>query len=205
MRWLLVCYGAAIVLLGVVALVAAATGTAPSQFTRDPAVLLNASPLLGLISYVGILLWTATAAVALFTATILRRRGDDRTRWMFLGAAGLLTLWLLLDDLFLFHEWLFPVVVGLRTRIVFAVYIALCGLFLVRYRRLIVEQTNYLALAAALALFAASVGVDVLPEAWFRWDFLFLIEDGAKLLGITGWFGYFAGVSAGFLANREGT
>jgi hypothetical protein len=204
-RWLLWPYGLAAVLLAVVAAGAAATGTPPSQFTRDPAVLLNASPLLGLISYAGVLVWTATAVVALFTAALLRRRSDERTRWTFLTAAGLLTLWLMLDDLFLFHEWLFPEVLGIRTRIVFAAYIILCGAFLFRFSRLIMRRTNYLALAVALMFLAASVAVDVLPEAWFRWDYLFFIEDGAKLLGIAGWFAYFTGVSADFLLNPEKT
>jgi hypothetical protein len=202
-RWLVWPYGIATMLLAVVAVGAAVTGTPASQFTRDPAVLLNASPVLGLISYVGVLLWTATGAVALFTAALLRRRGDERTRWTFLAAAGFLTLWLMLDDLFLFHELLFPEVLGIRTRIVFAVYIILCGTFLVRFRHLILRRTNYPALVVALTLLASSVAVDVLPEAWFRWDYLFLIEDGAKLLGIAGWFAYFAGASADFLLNPE--
>lgn len=205
LRWLLPSYGAAGLLLAAVAAGAHLSGTPPSRFTRDPAVLLDASPLLGLISHAGVLIWTATAAITLFTAVLLRGRNEERERWTFLAAAGLLTFWLMLDDLFLFHEWLFPEVLGVRTRIVFAAYILLCGLFLVRFGRLILGRTNYPALALALILLAASVAVDILPERWFQWDSLFLIEDGAKLLGIAGWFAYFADVSREFLLNRDRT
>ena len=188
-------YGFAALLLAIVLAVAVTSDTDPSRFTRDPAVLLDASPTLGLVSYVGILLWTAAAAIALFAAALLRKRGAAREQWTFLGAAGLLTSWLMLDDLFLFHEWLFPVVLGVRQRLLFAGYLLVMAAFLVRFRRIIL-RTSPLLLAMPLGLFAISVAFDLLPEAWFRSGYVYLWEDAAKLLGIAGWFAYWANASA---------
>lgn len=202
--WALRCYALAAALLAAVAGAAILTGTAPSRFTRDPAVILDADPLLGLVSHAGVLVWAATAAIVLFTALVLRARAAavDARRWRFLLWAGILSGWLLLDDLFLFHEWLFPVVLGVRTRFLFAAYIALTGLFLFRFAA-VIRQTAYPLLGVALAGFALSVGLDVLPDAWFRRnDWLYFIEDTAKLFGIVGWFAYFVHVSRASLNAR---
>lgn len=202
LRWGLWCYAPAVLLLVTVAVAARVTGTAPSQFTRDPAVLLDAFPLLGVVSYVGILVWAATAAITWFTSAVLRTRQAEQAPRRFLFFAGLLTFWLLLDDLFLFHEWLFPEVLGVRQRLLFAAYIGLTALFLVRFRALIL-RSNYALLVLALTFFATSVGFDVLPESAFRWDYLYLIEDSAKLFGIVSWFAYFVSVCAVTLAEQE--
>jgi hypothetical protein len=200
-RWLVLLYVPALSLLLAVAVAAGAHGIAPSRFTLDPAVLTGSHPLLGVVSNAGILLWAAAAAISLFSAALLGggRRGGEAGR--FLLGAGVLTSWLALDDLFLFHEWLFPAVLGVPQTLVLATYVVVAALFLARFAALILRTERRL-LAAALAFFAASLLIDQLPQAWFAWKYLVLIEDGCKLLGIVSWFGYFASAGARFLRDR---
>jgi len=172
-----------------------------SKFTRDPAVLLGTHPLVGMMSNVGILLWAGAAAVCLFTALVLNMKKESPAHRGFLAGAGLFTLWLLCDDLFLFHEWLFPTVLGVSDKVLFLAYGCLTAVFLFRFRRYILHSTPWLVLGLALAFFAISMGLDRLPEDMFVWDPLYLLEDGAKLLGIVGWLWYFGTVCAGLLAG----
>jgi hypothetical protein len=165
-------------------------------------VILDSHPLVGIVSNVGVVVWAATAAITLFTALALRRRGEARGVWRFPLGAGLLTCWLMLDDLFLFHEWLFPEVLGVRTRFLFAAYLGVTAFFLIRFAALI-RRTTYPLLILSLGFFGTSVGLDVLPDGWFRQhDWLYLIEDSGKLFGIVGWFAYFGSVSVALLERR---
>ena len=88
---------------------------------------------------------------------------------------------------------------GIPQPLVLLAYAVMVGLFLVRFRVLIAHSDKSF-LVLALAFFAASVAVDLMPGAWSRaWGWLYLLEDGCKLLGITGWLGYFATVAASAL------
>ena len=62
---------------------------------------------------------------------------------------------------------------------------------LILFRR-ILWRTNFGALVLALGFLGVSAGVDLLLEAWL-WrlgQWAFLLEDGAKWLGIAFWCGY---------------
>ena len=187
-------------LLGAVLVASARTGEALSQFTKDPAMLAGAHPFLGVVSHIGVLIWAAAAAICLFTAAVLHRMRQATERTKLLLVAGLLTAWLTLDDFFMLHEWLFPLVLGVPQPLVFGMYAGTMGVFLYRFGRAI-ARTDYLLLAIALCSFALSIGTDELPAAWFAWDYLSLIEDGAKLVGIVSWFGYFGYLCADTLAG----
>ena len=151
------------------------------------AAIANVHPLTGVVSNVGILLWCATAAICLFSSSLLRQQGA-RPEAGFLLWAGLMTTGLLLDDFFMFHEYLAPVHFHLNEKLVHASYFCVTAVYLLRHRHLILE-TNYRLLAAALVLFAGSMLVDVADgEGWWR-----LVEDGCKILGISSWLGYHAG------------
>jgi hypothetical protein len=188
-------------LLAAVALAAAATGRPPSRFTRDPAALLGSHPLLGVVSNVGVLLWAAAAAVSLFAAVVLRGDRHDDPRGAFLLYGGLVTSWLALDDLFLVHEWLAPSVFAVPQPVVLLAYAGVVAALLLRFGP-VIRSTEYELLLLALTLFAASAAMDQLPQAWFAWDSLFLIEDGLKLLGIVSWLGYFGSTGVHILARR---
>jgi len=197
-------YAPACLLLAAVAAAAWLTGIPPARFTLDPAVLAETHPFLGAVSNVGILAWTAGASIALFTAWLLRGRTGDRRHSQFLFAAGLLTTWLMLDDLFMLHEWFFPLVLGIPQVLVLACYAMAAGAFLLHFRTTIALHGRVL-LGLAIGFFGVSVLLDQLPNAWFRaWGWLYFLEDGSKLLGIVSWSGYFAQIAASAVAPAPG-
>lgn len=181
------CYGA--VGVGLLATIAIRLrwGIPTEHFLRDMATLTGAPPYLGALSSIGILLWGASATICLFVAACLPRRDAARAFWTY---AGILSIALAADDLFLFHEILFPFHLGIPEPMVYVLYGLLAAGFLVLFRRAILE-TEYVLLGLALGWFAASLAVD-------RWGHLvlergfWLVEDGFKMLGIVSWLLYFA-------------
>ncbi len=188
-------YAATAALLALIAAHAAATGAPPYLFTRDPAAIHHANPLLGAVSNLGVVLWAATATVALFTARQLARVEGARPVRGFLLGAGLLSAWLLLDDLYMLHERLLPDAAGLPQPVAFAIYAAVTAALLARFRAVIAE-TDYLPLVLAVSFFAISAAIDQGPGTWHRWEALVLVEDGAKLFGVVSWLAYFGAVAA---------
>jgi len=126
---------------------------------------------------------------------------DEVARFVLWG--GLISLVLLLDDFFMFHDYMFPRVFGIREKIVFSAYAGLLLLYFSIYFRVIL-QTNWLLLLFAMTFFGLSVLIDVFPRLTVvPWNnvigggipyWRYLLEDGAKLLGIVGWLAYFVSV-----------
>lgn len=154
-----------------------------SQLARDPATALGGAFVTGYLSYLGACLWCVAAAVATFAAVLARAGRDPSTG--FLLATGLLSLLMLVDDLFMLHDGLVPFVVGDVERLNVAAYLGLGLSYLAAFVRQIRQTCRPLLVAAACA-FAVSVFVDVglIPVRESRRH---LFEDGAKFLGITNW------------------
>jgi len=105
----------------------------------------------------------------------------------FLFFSGLLTLVLLLDDLFMFHEDIFPKYLHISQNLVYVGYFSLIPIYLIKFRSMIF-QTEYIVLFLALGFFGLSVICDlILPLT----NIEYLIEDGFKLFGIITWFIFF--------------
>lgn len=198
-RLLAIIYLPAVLLLLAVAFAAWTTGIPVSRFLLDPAILSGTHPLLGVLSNVGVLLWAATAAICGFTATLLYRCGGEREQIAYLLAIGMLTACLLIDDLFLLHEWFFPVVLGVQQPIVLAAYGVLFAALVLRFAVVILRYDPTLLVLAA-AFFSVSLATDLLPAGWFQtWNLLYLLEDGAKWLGIVSWSSHLAVVCGSML------
>jgi hypothetical protein len=193
-RGLVVLYGATVALLVAAAMHSALTGSPAWLFTRDPAAIHVSDPMLGALSNLGAVLWAAAASVTLFAAALLRSPQVAEVR-AYLAYAGALTAWLLLDDLYMFHERVLPDSVGVPQWLVLTTYVVLVAGLCARFRRLIVA-TDYRLLAVAGACFALSIASDQAPGAWHRLDWLVFVEDGAKLLGIASWLAYFTSTAA---------
>ena len=171
------------------------------DLTRDPLAIAILPFYYGVVSNVGAIVWAGAASICLFvffstSGTVLPKRMRS-----YLLFSGLLTSMLLLDDLFLLHEQFFPEYMGIGKRIVIACYGALTILHFAVFRR-IVQETEYLILVVAFAFFGLSLFVDLVPSDSlpFFWRFTnYVVEDGAKLLGITSWLVYFSRVSAAAL------
>lgn len=174
-------------------------GVPVGDLTRDPVAVTGGAVYIGFLSQTGIFFWAASAAVCLFTAHVLARRPDVAPARNFFFAAGLLSLLLGIDDVFLLHERLLPGL-GIPELVVYGTYVALILLWLVRYRG-IMMRSEYVLLGMALAFFGISVMADALnPDVPGR----VLLEDGAKITGIVSWLVYFFRCGALELRNDAG-
>jgi hypothetical protein len=194
-RGLVLLYLPILTLLFLVAVTAFSAHIPLSSLTRDMASIAHVHPLIGVVSNIGILLWCATAVICLFSRSLLRQRGLH-AEGRFLLWAALMTLVLLVDDLFMIHEYIAPIHFHVNEKLVLISYALAAGAYLVSHRRLILSA-NYLLLAAAMGLFSASMLVDLLDgRGWWR-----LGEDGFKILGIASWLGYHAGIARHWLVH----
>ncbi len=168
------------------------TGTPVGDFLSDPTSTLDVNPFTGAISNLGVLLWCATATMCLFTWSVLRSRSAGAQFSTFVFYSGLMTLFLMLDDLLLFHEWVFPRLLGVTEQVTFSGYLVLISGWLLLFRKTVLD-TEYLVLLIAFGFFGLSLFVDTydqIDSIITNWRQLY--EDGFKLLGITCWCGYFA-------------
>ena len=74
------------------------TGASIVDLTRDPTSALGGPPYIGFLSQLGVLLWTASASVCLFSAYVLSKGRDPLQLKSFLLWSGILTVFLTLDD-----------------------------------------------------------------------------------------------------------
>ena len=166
-------------------------GIPVGDLTRDPSNSLHYPPYIGSVSSFGIMLWTVTASLCIFTGVVSRSALSVRfgTSAFFLSS-GMLTALLMLDDLFLFHEKVFPVLMHIPEYVTLSSYVLLVGGYLVVFRREIL-RTDFSVLLVAGGLLAAAMVADTFPNRAADTSIQFLIEDGLKFLGIATWFTYY--------------
>jgi len=173
-------------LLSSVAIIGAYYNIPIVRFTGDPTVILGGRPFTGVISNVGVLFWCATSAICFFSFAIYGKTRNALTA-RFLLFSGLLTLLLLLDDLFVLHETIFPVYFHIPQTAVYLGYLILISMYFYKFKEIIAE-TEYTLLFIACSFFGVSVISDIfLPQKGLE----YLVEDGFKLFGIVTWFIYF--------------
>lgn len=183
-------------LLGPVAALAlsAVTDTPVDNLTRDPAQTLAVASYLGLLSMVGLALWSATVAVCLLGSRLLH--GEQS---YFLLAAGMLSLLLLFDDALVLHEGVIPRILHIPEPVILGAYVLLAAAFFVRFFRHILS-TNYSLLVIALAAFTASFGIDFAGASQEHASgSIIFVEDSFKFMGIAFWMSYFVHVTAAAL------
>jgi hypothetical protein len=171
-------------------------------FFRDPVSIAGLPSVAGIVSSIGVMFWTISATLCLFSWGVLRGRLSQASFSTFLLCAGLMTTILLFDDLFLFHENLYPKYFGISEKYIYLGYASLIVCGMVKFRNNILD-TDYVILLSCLTFFASSLLVDQFQQQ--IQDVIggtrILLEDGFKLLGIVGWFGYFLRCST--VAIRE--
>ncbi len=157
-----------------------------SVLTRDPIATFDAPLYTGLLSNLGILLWITTGGICIFSYFVLSKQLHKIS--IFLLYTGILTVFLTFDDLFQLHEIVFPQYFHIPQKGVFIGYALMMILYLVYFKKIILE-TDYLVFGAAIMFFNFSIVFDQIPSNIFTNHHLF--EDGFKLLGIVSWFIYF--------------
>jgi hypothetical protein len=150
------------------------------DFTRDPTAVLEGPAYIGFVSSIGAVVWAVGATACLLAVLLL----EGRTRSAFLWG-GLLTAALLADDLFLLHETYYPQV-GVPEKAVPLLYAVAIVAYAVVFRDFL-RRHGLLLIPAAAALFAVSGLLDFTLDE----EAPFLVEDGAKLLGIVTWTFFF--------------
>jgi hypothetical protein len=192
-----------VAVVGAFAIVCWKTGIPFSDLTRDTSEILHVPFYLGVLSHLGILVWSASAALCLFAAAAGPPQSEFKERRLYLVAAGLLTLWLALDDLLTLHEIVLPNLLSVRQRMVIAAYIVIVFLFLFRFRKVILK-TEFPILVAAFGFFGVSVVADAI-QSRFTIPAQHYVEDGSKLMGIVGWTVYFARTAWRHVRERAGS
>jgi len=185
--------------VGVVLLIHVWKGAPVGALVRDPTAYAEIPFYTGFLSSLGVVFWSATTAVCLFSARQLARRPEQAETARFLLASGLLTLLLTVDDLYLLHDEVFLFHLGQPERRTFAVYAALTIAYLIRFRRFIF-QTEFLLFGLALGCFATSVLVDIMYLPGYGINLL--LEEGPKFAGIVTWLAYFVRVSGNAIQAR---
>ncbi|HVG40491.1 MAG TPA: hypothetical protein VM888_02675 [Chitinophagaceae bacterium] len=178
-------------------------------FTKDPNALNKEGDFyFGAFSNLGVIFWTIAATLCFFGTFYLKRYNPGSPLRSFLLHGGIFTTILLLDDLYMWHEQMFPVYFGISAHFVYATYLAYGIFFIVRFRKEIFK-TEYLILLASAFLISLSVLVDVLHDSSRLYVFFLkitgmpqglldemavLLEETAKGMGILTWLIYFSRV-----------
>ena len=151
----------------------------------------------GFVSNLGIMAWSATAAVCLFAALLMAiQRRAGHLVW-FAASAGLLTGWLALDDAFLVHEVVFPSF-GIPQNAVLGLYLVLGGLYgLASWRTIF--QHDWFMLGVAGSALALSMMVDTVFHSLV--PSLVYLEDSAKFFGICCWASFHISTMAALLTQ----
>jgi hypothetical protein len=158
-----------------------------SLFTRDPMAITNGYPLYGFVSNLGAILWSASASFCFFAYMLLRSclRAGHEIRFFMVG--GGISLMLLMDDFFMFHDSIAPVYLGVNEGWIILIYGALSCYYMLAYWELI-RVRGFLLFVLSVVFFVLSILIDILPETLLPYHFLY--EDGFKFLGITSWCGF---------------
>lgn len=202
-KLLLCLYLPAGVLLLIVLMASVHTDIPLAMFTRDPADITHTSPFLGVVSNICILLWCASAAICFFSFFIFRKT-EAHSAAIFFLFSGLLTSMLMLDDLFLLHERIFPQYLHWRQRYIYLSYVSVVLVYLATFRQIIFKN-NFLVLSLALGFFFMSVAVDCMAAKMDNLvSYYHLFEDGFKLFGLASWLGYFGEKSLHMMFRPDG-
>ncbi|MCP4182150.1 MAG: hypothetical protein GY761_02370, partial [Hyphomicrobiales bacterium] len=145
---------------------------------------------LGIVSTLGIILWVMTASVCMFAAYIMFKQKMPRALVEFALIAGLLSMWLAFDDVFLVHDNLAPKL-GIPQNLVLLSIAVAAILYCLRCWRIIL-RSDAVMFGLATGFLGMSVIVDVLHISSDSWPFLvdsgpIFIEDGFKFIGLFCW------------------
>jgi hypothetical protein len=158
------------------------------KLTGDPALTFNAHPFVGFLSNIGVLIWSFTAAICYFSAVILLKINDKKNALFFLSSA-IFTSVLLIDDLFMFHDYIFYSFKNFKIAqpLTFTIYAIFLLWYIVKFYKIILNSL-YIFLVLAVGFFGLSVCIDLIFESG---GLEYFIEDGFKFIGLINWMLFF--------------
>ena len=169
-------------------------GISYGDLTRDPNAIHNSPKYIGLLSQTGMIFWFGTAGILLFSGFFVQQNHQDKKIFYFLTNAFLLTLFLGLDDLFMFHDELAHR--GIREEYFYIFYAIWLLTTLIFFRRMI-KNTLYPLILVYGTVFGCSIIIDkLIAEAY-------LIEDMLKFVGILNWSFYWTTSAFGLVQKNR--
>lgn len=186
--------------------VGATHGIPMTDFMREPQMIVHSPWYVGMISTLGCFVWAAAAAICFFGWAMLRHYPDERRFSLLLLCSGILTIHLMLDDVFMFHESVYGYYFGITENMVYVTYALAAIAGVIAFRKTVLK-TEYMLLLLALGFMAMKLVVEVTDEHAERifghWALYFdpenlfgpwriMVEDGLKLFGIVSWLAYFS-------------
>jgi len=179
------------ILFGVLIGAFAASGIRMTYLSRDAAQQLDAPMYIGLVSNLGALCWCVAAVIPLFTSFLqVTPQARRFLRWL-----ACLSVVLLMDDMVMLHEEVFPKLLHLPEVTLYVFYLVYICVGAAVFWRFVFAETPWYYLVLGFAFMGMSVAIDIniLPGGMD-------IEDGFKLLGITTYAFYGIVASLDFLA-----
>lgn len=189
-------YIAAFSLVALLAVASIAFEIPIRQLVADPAQYFQGPFYTGFLSNLTVLTWAVGAYCAFFTRWTIGQIKSVPEWRRFFGLAGLLSIILMLDDLYMFHEEIFPnylffpEVSGIRPNEKFVIFgYGLFTLWFLYTSRKTIIKTPWPQLLVAGCFLAFSVladrgiGKHLIPSSSGR----VYAEDSAKFLGVLGW------------------
>ena len=155
------------------------------SFSRDLNALSGNPFYFGAITFLCSFFWSFTVAICFFTSYLLKKSSAEANYFFIMGIFNLV---LLLDDVFMIHEEVFPQYLGIPERVLYLLYAAFLGYSSIKYFSLI-RKSNYGVLFPAIILLGSSAFMDILANNILM-DKNFY-EDVLKLFGTLLWFYYF--------------
>jgi hypothetical protein len=192
-RYSLVVYLSPVILLLFILFCSLKLSIPVSMYMKDPVAIGKLPFYAGVISNAGVLFWFASCVICCFTFVVIRNTGMKNREASFYIYFGVLAFMLMLDDLLLLHEQVFPNHLGTSEKAIYLMYLVLLvGGILLHFRTIV--QTNFVLLLLGSAFLGLSIFVDFFQERIEDkiGQFRILFEDGFKFTGIVGWFGYFS-------------
>jgi hypothetical protein len=174
-------------------------------FVRELHDICKYPPYVSSLSQIGILCWSASAAIYVFSYNLLSKgtvnHSIGKLKNLIIGFS-LLTIYLDLDDTFQLHEKVLPSIGLYQNYIIFSYILAVFLFFLKSFSYL--SKTDYILLLISLFSFGISIALDVFPTIKFNifivdildtlhdehYSVYAFIEDVCKLIGILFWLAY---------------
>jgi hypothetical protein len=170
----------------------------PQSLFRDITASTGSPFYTGFVSQLGALLWAASVTTCLFALYVLKNinSGSSQSR-RFLLHAGLFSAFLMLDDMFLFHEEVARDYLGLGQKEVYLAYLLIAASFLY-FNRAEILSSDYLIMGLALVMFGLSISLDSIEDLFYEQlrgslyeKYEVFYEDGFKFLGIVTWLAFY--------------
>ena len=172
---------------GFTVLVAKLTDNPIWMLVKDPADTKRFASYIGMLSNWGVILWTATAVICLFSAVLLKQQKAPNATVRFLLVSGIFSLLLGIDDLYMLHDRLFPKMFHVPEILFYLLYFFAFAAYLVYFTPQILKY-DYLLFMAAFLFFVFSrqffIKIPYLSQFNTTGDML-------KYFGIVFWLAFF--------------